>query len=192
MFNSHLIFTVNQKVLSLFARFSDREFYERQIARKLGIGYSSANGALNELYSSGVIKRRREGKMYFYSIDRSNPIVIALKKLVNLLLIESLVEKLKNISNRIILYGSCAQGTDVSGSDIDLFIVTGHKDSVMEMLSSFKFPSGFEDIRIQAVVKTPVELLEIKGPDQAFIEEVEQGIILWEKVASESRVQTMP
>jgi len=188
MFNPHLIFTVNQKVLSLFAKFSDREFYERQIARKLGIGYSSANGALNELYSSGVIKRRQEGKMYFYSIDRSNPVVIALKKLVNLLLIESLVEELKNTSNRIILYGSCAQGTDNSRSDMDLFVVTNNKDSVMETLSNFKFPRGFEDIRIQAVIKTPVELLEMKGPEQAFIEEVEQGIILWEKAASESRV----
>lgn len=188
MFNLHLIYTVNQKVLSLFAKFSDKEFYERQIARKLGIGYSSANGALNELYSSGVIKRRREGKMYFYSIDRSNPILVALKRLLNLLLIEPLVEELKNTSIRIILYGSCAQGTDTAGSDMDLFVVTNNRESVMETLSSFKFPRGFEDIRIQAVVKTPVELLEIKEPDQAFIEEVEQGIVLWEKAASESRV----
>jgi predicted nucleotidyltransferase len=126
--------------------------------------------------------------MYFYSIDHSNPIVIALKKLVNLLLIESLVEELKNTSNRIILYGSCAQGTDTSGSDMDLFVVANNKERVMETLTSFKFPKGFEDIRIQAMVKTPVELLEIKDPDRAFVEEVEHGIVLWEKAASESRV----
>jgi predicted nucleotidyltransferase len=188
MFNPHIIFTVNQKVLSLFAKFSDKEFYERQIARKLGIGYSSANGALNELHSSGVIKRRREGKMYFYSVDRSNPIVIAFKKLVNLLLIEPLVEELKNKSNRVILYGSCADGIDTSESDVDLFVVSNNKDRALETVSNFKFPQGFEDIHIQAVVKTPIELLEMKGPDQAFIEEVEQGIVLWERVASESRV----
>ncbi|MBI4181010.1 MAG: nucleotidyltransferase domain-containing protein [Chloroflexi bacterium] len=188
MFNSHIIFTVNQKVLSLFVKFSDKEFYERQIARKLGIGYSSANGALNELYSSGVIKRRQEGKMYFYSVDRSSPIVIEFKKLVNLLLLEPLVEELKNSSNRVILYGSCAQGTDTSESDVDLFVVTNNKDKVLEAISNFKFSQGFEDIRIQAAVKTPVELLELKGPEQAFIEEVERGIVLWERVASESRV----
>jgi predicted nucleotidyltransferase len=188
MFNPHLIFTVNQKVLSLFAKFSDREFYERQIARKLGIGYSSANGALNELYSSGVIRRRREGKMYFYSIDRSNPIVIALKKLVNLLLIEPLVEELRNASNRIILFGSCARGTDTSVSDMDLFVVANNRERVMEILSNFKFPRGFEEIHIQVVVKTPVELLEVKGSAQPFLEEVEQGIVLWEKAASESRI----
>ena len=188
MFSPYIIFSVNQKVLSLFVKFSDKEFYERQIARKLGIGYSSANGALNELYSSGVIKRRREGKMYFYSVDRSNPIVIAFKKLVNLLLIEPLVKDLMDIANRVVLYGSCAQGTDTSESDLDLFIVANKRDKALETVNDFRFPKGFEDIRIQAVVKTPIELLEIDGPDRAFIEEVEQGIILWEKVASESRV----
>lgn len=188
MFSPHIIFTVNQKVLSLFVKFSDKEFYERQIARKLGIGYSSANGALNELYSDGVLKRRREGKMYFYSVDLSSPIVLELKKLVNLLLIEPLVEELKKVSSRIILYGSCAQGTDTSKSDLDLFIVSNIKNKVLEAVNNFKFPQGFEDIRIQAVVKTPVELLEVKGADQTFLEEVERGIVLWEKSAVESRV----
>lgn len=188
MFSPHIIFTVNQKVLGLFAKFSDKEFYERQIARKLGIGYSSANGALNELYSAGVIKRRQEGKMYFYSVDPSSPIVIELKKLVNLLLIEPLVEELKKASSRVILYGSCAQGTDTSESDLDLFIVSNNRNGALESVSNFKFPRGFEDIHIQAVVKTPVELLEMKEPDQAFIEEVERGTVLWERVASESGV----
>ena len=188
MFSPHIVFTVNQKVLSLFAKFSDKEFYERQIARKLGIGYSSANGALNELYSAGVIKRRREGRMYFYSVDRSSPIVIAYKKLVNLLLIEPLAEELKKISNRIILYGSCADGSDRSGSDVDLFVVSNKKDTVLETVGNFKFTQGFEDIHIQTVVKTPVELLQMKGPEQAFIEEVERGVVLWERIASESRV----
>jgi len=188
MFNAHIIFTVNQKVLSLLVKFPDKEFYERQIARKLGIGYSSANGSLNELYSSGVIKRRREGKMYFYSVDRSSPIVIEFKKLVNLILVEPLVEELKNASNRVVLYGSCAQGTDTSESDVDLFVVSDNKDKVLEAINDFKFPRGFEDIHIQAIVKTPVELLEMKGPEQAFIEEVERGTVLWERVASESRV----
>jgi predicted nucleotidyltransferase len=98
------------------------------------------------------------------------------------------VEELKNASNRIVLYGSCAQGIDTSESDVDLFVVSNNKDKVLEAINNFKFPRGFEDIRIQAIVKTPVELLEMKGPEQAFIGEVERGTVLWERVASESRV----
>ena len=106
MLNVHIIATVSQKVLSLLTKFSDREFYERQIARKIGIAYSSANRALNDLYSTGAIKWRQEGKMYFYSVDASNAAITELKKLINIMLIEPLVEELKSISSRIMLYGS--------------------------------------------------------------------------------------
>jgi len=188
MLSTHIIATVNQRVLSLLAKFSDKEFYERQIARKLGIAYGSANSALNELYSTGAIRRRQEGKMYFYSADPSNAAIIEFKKLINLMLIEPLVEELKQITSRIALYGSCAQGTDTSRSDLDLFIVSNDKEKVAEVVGKFSFPQGFEDVHIQPVVKSPAELLEAGESEQAFLNEVERGIVLWERAASESRV----
>jgi len=188
MLQSHLIATINQKVLSLLVKFSDQEFYEREVTRKLGISTGSANRALNELFSSGVVWRRREGKMYFYSIDSSNAALTEFKKMVNLMLIEPLVEELKKMSSRIILYGSCALGTDNSESDIDLFIVSNSKEDVSNVISGFTFPRGFKNIHIQSVIRTPVELLEGGESEQTFMEEVERGIIIWGKVVSESRV----
>ena len=188
MLQSHLIATINQKVLSLLVKFSDQEFYEREVARKLGIATGSANRALNELYSTGAVTRRREGKMYFYSIDSSDAALAEFKKMVNLMLIEPLVEELKKISSRVVLYGSCALGTDNSESDLDLFVVSNSKEGVSNVISSFTFPRGFENIHIQSVIRTPVELLEGRESEQTFMEEVERGIVLWEKVASESRV----
>jgi len=185
MLNLHIIATVSQKILSFLAKFSDKEFYERQIARKIGIAYGSANRALNDLYSTGTIKRRQEGKMYFYSVDLSNVAITELKKLINIMLIEPLTEQLTNISSRIVLYGSCAQGTDTSQSDLDLFIISDDRKKVMQMINSFSFPQGFEDIHIQPVIKSPVELLEAGESEQAFLAEVEQGITLWEKAANE-------
>jgi predicted nucleotidyltransferase len=126
--------------------------------------------------------------MYFYSIDSSVVHVVELKKMINLMLIEPLLEKLKRLSNRIVLYGSCALGTDTSESDLDLFVVSNSKKDVSNVISNFKFPRGYENIHIQPVIKTPVELLEAGETEQAFIEEVERGIILWERAASESRV----
>jgi len=187
MLQPHLVTTINQKVLSLLAKFSDQEFYEREVARKLGISTGSANRALNELYSTGAVKRRKEGKMYFYSIDSSNAAFTEFKKMVTLLLIEPLVEELKKMSSRIILYGSCALGTDNSDSDLDLFIVANSKEEVSNVINGFTFPRGFENIRIQSVLRTPVELLEGRESERTFMEEVERGIVLWEKVASESR-----
>jgi predicted nucleotidyltransferase len=188
MLSPHIITTVNQKVLSFLAKFSDDEFYERQVARSLDIAYGSANRSLNQLYSTGAIKRRQEGKMFFYSIDASNPSVIEFKKLVNLLLLEPLVESLQKIASRIVLYGSCVQGTDTSQSDFDLFVVTNNKENAADIVSGFNLPKGFENLRIQPVIKTPVELLQAGESEKAFIEEVERGIVLWEKAASESRL----
>jgi len=188
MLQSHLIATVNQKVLSLLVKFTDQEFYEREIARKLGISTGSANRALNELYSTGAVTRRREGKMYFYSIDSSDAVLTEFKKMVNLLIIEPLVEELKKMSSRIVLYGSCALGADTSESDMDLFVVSNSKEDVSNAISGFTFPRGFKSIHIQSVIRTPVELLEGGESERTFMEEVDRGIVLWEKVASESRV----
>lgn len=188
MLSSYVIATVPQKVLSLLAKFSDKEFYERQIARKLGISYGSANRALNELYSAGNIERRQEGRMYFYSVDLSNPIIIEFKKLVNLLLIEPLIDVLKSMSSKIVLYGSCAQGNDTSKSDLDLFVIDNHRNRVMQAIQGFSFPQGFDDIRIKTVIKSPVELLQAGESEQMFLDEVGQGIVLWERLANEQRV----
>jgi predicted nucleotidyltransferase len=188
MLNLHIIATVNQKVLGLLAKFSDKEFYERQIARKISIAYGSANRALNDLHSTGAIKRRQQGKMYFYSVDLSNAAITEFKKLINIMLIEPLVEELKNISSRVVLYGSCAQGTDTSQSDLDLFVVSDDRERVTEVIANFSFSQGFENIHIQSVIKSPIELLEAGGAEQAFLEEVERGIVLWERVANEPRV----
>jgi predicted nucleotidyltransferase len=183
-----IITTVNQRVLSYLARFSDDEFYERQIARSLKIAYGSANRSLNLLYAAGAIKRRQEGKMFFYSIDVANTAMIEFKKLVNLLLLEPLVESLKNTVIRLVLYGSCARGTDTSQSDFDLYVVTMNKEKASAIINDFRFPSGFQDLHIQPVIKSPVELLQVNEAEKVFIEEVEKGFVLWEKAAGESGI----
>jgi predicted nucleotidyltransferase len=188
MLQPHLIKTINQKALSLLVKFSDQEFYEREVSRKLGISSGSANRALNELCLDGAITRRKKGRMYFYSVDSSNALLIELKKLVNLILIEPLVEELKRMSSRIIIYGSCALGSDTSESDMDLFIVSNRKKDVSNVVNAFRFPTGFENIHIRPVIKAPVELLKAGESERAFMEEVERGIALWEKVGGESRV----
>lgn len=188
MLHPYIIATNNQKVLSLLAKFSDQDFYEREISRRLGISSGSANRALNELFSAGVITRRQEGRMLFYSIAYPDAAIVALKKIINILLIEPLLEKLKKLSNRVVLYGSCALGTDTSESDIDLFVVSSRKKEASNTISSFKFPKGYEDIHIQPVIKTPIELLKGGESGQAFMEEVESGVMLWEKAANGPRV----
>lgn len=188
MLHPYIISTNMQKVLSFLIKFSDQEFYEREVSRSLDISAGSANRALNGLFSSDVVKRRKEGKMFFYSVNSDNAAIPELKKVINLLLIEPLIEALKSISSRVVLYGSCAQGTDTSESDLDLFVVSNDKQNVSDTINGFEFPRGYEGIHIQAVIKTSVELLESGESERTFLSEIESGIKLWEKVANEPRV----
>jgi predicted nucleotidyltransferase len=186
MLKEVVITTVNQRILQFLAKYSDKEFHEREIARRIGVASGSANRALNQLYAFGVVKQRPEWRMLFYSIDSSNPAIIEIKKLINILLLEPLVRELKNITNRIILYGSCAQGMDNSKSDIDIFIITGKREQVNQVIVSFNFPKGYEEIRIQTIIKNPAEILKAGESEQVFISEVEKGITLWESGSNES------
>jgi len=57
MLNLHIIATVSQKILSFLAKFSDKEFYERQIARKS-----------REIYRKGNYNPERRRVILCYSV----------------------------------------------------------------------------------------------------------------------------
>jgi len=187
MFKNFVISTNHQKVLSFLAKFSDQEFYEREIARKIGISTGSTNKVLNDLFSNGLLKRRLEGKMYFYIIDETHPIFKYFKILNNILLLLPLVDKLKSLAKRIILYGSCADGKDTSTSDIDLFIVSEERKRILQIIGDYSLGKGFEDIRIQPIVQSSIELLRSEKDDKEFLSLIREGIVLWERPMDESR-----
>jgi predicted nucleotidyltransferase len=188
MMKSLIISTNHQRVLSFFAKFSDQEFYEREIARKVGISTGSSNRVLNDLFSKKLLKRRREGKMWFYKIDAANPVFKSFKILNNIVLLMPLVEKLKRMTKRVILYGSCAEGRDTSKSDIDLFILSEDRRRVLKVIENHSLGKAFEDIKIQPVIQSSIELLKSKKNDKEFLSLVRQGIILWERPTDESRL----
>jgi len=189
MMKPHILISTNhQRVLSLLVKFPDKEFYEREIARKIGISYGSANKVLNELYSNSSVNRIQKGKMYFYRINVADPVFQKFKTTNNLILLQPLVDKLKDKASKIVLFGSCAEGTDSSKSDMDIFIISDNKKKVLQSINDYSFGKGFEEIKIQPVIFSPLELLRAEKIDREFLSLVNEGIVLWEKIADESRV----
>ena len=184
--NLDLIFSTNHlKVLSLLAKYSDLEFYERETARRLGISYGSANKVLNDLYSEQYLSRQKKGKMYFYRFETSDPIFSHFKILTNIVLLRPLIKHLKKASSRIVLFGSCARGEDHSKSDIDLFIVSDDNDKIFHAIRKYRFSQGFEELIIQPAVFTPLDLLKSEKTDREFLSLVSEGIVLWDRLAHE-------
>lgn len=75
------------------------------------------------------------------------------------------------------LFGSCAQGTDVKESDIDLLILTDQKDAVRKEINRFNTK---EERRVAPIVVDANELAKMKREDKSLYENIESGIVLLE------------
>jgi predicted nucleotidyltransferase len=179
------------KVLSFLAKFSDKEFHEREIARRIDISYGSANRVLNELFNEGILVRRRVGKMLFYSFNSRDPIFKTFKIVVSIALIRPLIKKLKGVASEIVLYGSCARGEDTSRSDVDLFVVSEDRERILQIIDNFRFTKGFEHLKIEPAVLSPLELLKSEKDDKEFLSLVREGIVLWDEMRDEAGIQGM-
>ncbi|MFH1564529.1 MAG: nucleotidyltransferase domain-containing protein [bacterium] len=173
--NKYFLPVSSQKVLDFLAYNSGKKYTEREIVKGTGVKKSAVNLSLRELADKKIIKKEKIGRTSIYKADENNFVLKEIKILQNILLIFSLVEKLKQISQKIILFGSCANGDNTSESDIDLFIQTNNPDSIRKIINSL--PSRD---KIQAIIKTPKEMLLINKNKPLFFQEIEKGRVLWE------------
>jgi predicted nucleotidyltransferase len=186
------ISTNHQKVMSFLAKYSDAEFHEREIARKVGISFGSANKVLNELHSAEVLTRHQKGKMLFYSFNAEDPILGAFKILISIAMLRPLVARLKAFASRVILYGSCAKGEDTSRSDVDLFVIAEEPEKAARIIGKFRFSQDFEEIALKPVILSPLELLRSEKFDREFLSLINEGIVLWEEMSNETGIPGVP
>lgn len=149
-------------------------------ARDVQIGAKSSKGAVNQtlrlLSALQILTCERKGNLFLYKTNSNSIILGQFKIFETLLNIQEVVEEIKPYCHQIILYGSCAIGSNGKDSDIDMFIKTEHKIKVQKIINRYKD----DDLRIQAVIQDPLEILSSKKADKVFFEQVKKGITLWE------------
>lgn len=182
MLKDIFIKTVEQRILSLFVANPDKAFYGREVSKKIKTSLGANSKALRLLEKNNALISERKGKTSLYTLKLPNEYLERFKILNTLLTLEPLVEKLKNISRRIVLYGSYAAGTFTSDSDLDLFIVSEKREEVLKATANFK--SNIAEIK--PVIKKQVEWMQLEKGEPEFFAEVNRGIILWEKPINES------
>jgi len=180
-----LIKTPEQKIFSLFVMNPDRPFYLREISKRLNISLGATHGALLALEKAQTLASRTIGKTKLFELEAQNsPAALNSFRVLNtVLILEPLVELLKILSKRIILYGSYAKGTFTQESDLDLFIVSDEREAVLSKLNDFL---GNIEIDIRPVIKGQVEWIDLEKTDPEFFREVTDGLSLWEEQVSES------
>ena len=146
------------------------------IAKKLGLGAGSVHEILKLFKEKGIVKDNRVGNTILYEMDKASSLVKAFRIFDNLLDLEPLFSDLRHYCRKIILFGSCATGSDTESSDIDLFIVADEddKNKVLEII--FNFPSNRE---IKPIIVDTIELMELENDDKVFYSEVMKGTEIW-------------
>lgn len=164
------------KILSFLVENLGKELLGSEIQKSTSISRAGAYIALRELIKQKLVLKTKKGKFLMYSVTYDNPVVKQFKVMRNIQFLRIVLEKIKPLSKKIILYGSASRGEDAPLSDIDLFILSKDPDVAKSIISGLKIKR-----KIQAVIKTPSELADFQYKEKVYCDEVNRGITLWEE-----------
>ena len=129
------------KVAELIFNYPNKTFHIREMAKETGLSTTAVIGkhSLKELHEFGIIKVERTNLTTNVKANLESDAYRFYKKIFNLYRLEryTIIEKLKEVfqAEAIVLFGSFAKGEDVEESDIDILIITNHKED--EISSDF-------------------------------------------------------
>ena len=119
---------VNLNTLVPFLDEPNRRYYLREYAKVLGISPATAMKYLDALVKAGLLVRK-DGKLYSVfqgNLDsllfRQHKVFFTIKKVIESGLPDFLDKELAFPT--VVMFGSCAKGEDIKGSDLDLFVLT--------------------------------------------------------------------
>lgn len=128
-----LFTAVQQRVLGLLFGQPERRFQSAELIRLVDSGTGAVHRQLARLASAGLITVTSIGNQRHYQASRHSPVFKELRGLVvkTVGVLEPLRRVLLPFTSRIraaFVYGSVAGGTDRSGSDIDLMVISDTLD----------------------------------------------------------------
>jgi hypothetical protein len=183
-----LVKTSHQKVLALFLADPVRRLYGTEISKKICGSIGQTSKILSELLSAGVIEKEKKGKTDLYAIVELTSELRLFKTLNTVLNIAPLVNRLKPMSKMIILYGSCVMGTNIVESDLDLFIVGSEREQIVDAIARFSPRERYGYAEIKPVITNSAGWAKLETDDPLFFNELQRGIMLFEKRIDESRL----
>lgn len=171
MFKKLNLFSKTEMKLLIFLCTKDEELYEKQLAEGTDVSVGSVNTILKTFVDMDLVKKTRKGRMLFYRRNDGNPLLRQFKVFITINNIMPLIGKISPLSKRIILFGSCAEGTNGEGSDIDLFVLSQEKEKIRRILD--KYP------KIQIVILNSIEFTNLRKKDKPLYDRIQKGIELY-------------
>src|SRR4030066_1512615 len=156
------------KILYLFHEKPQQELHEREVMRRAVTSKGSAGRTLKKLSQIGVLEKDKKGRMVFYRFNTKNAVARQFKVLFNVYSLNKLVNEIKLDSKKVILFGSCSEGTDTEESDIDLFVLTNEKIAVNSKIGSYEGVNR----RIAPIIANSNEFVQLKKNDKPLYDRI--------------------
>lgn len=164
------------RILSFLSLRPTKIFSAKEISDNIKSSKGATNQSLRLFLTMEVVSREKKGTTFLYRLNFDNIVLKQFKIFEVLLGIQNLIKDIKPYCYQIILFGSCANGSNTERSDIDLFIKTEQKIKVQKFINKFKITN----LKIQPVILDPLEIAASKREDKPFYEQIKKGIVLWE------------
>ena len=159
----------NVAALAFFMENPTAEIHASGLAKKTGLSRNSTSGALSLLSRLGLAKPKKMGKAIFYSLNRGDPTVKALKRLLTISRLRQALVKEGVEGAEVYLFGSAARGEDTKRSDIDVLVIGGEgKRRDRQLFAAL----GGE--RIKIAFFTPMEFSMLARKDKPFYDAIER------------------
>lgn len=146
------------KMLELFSKNPDKEFYSKEIQDRLDLSKATNIKWLKKLKQKEIIKEKSSGRKKYYKLKWASPIARQIRVLITL---SELIPTLKTIGGirNAYLIGSSSRGTDSPDSPIELLILQkGRSREIEKALNEVEKKIGRE---IDARIMMPIEYADL-------------------------------
>ncbi|MEK6940858.1 MAG: nucleotidyltransferase domain-containing protein [Nanoarchaeota archaeon] len=169
------------KILSLYTKGYDKNYYIREIQKMLKISTRTALLTLEDLEKRAILTSTRRGKIKTYQIKpdittREYFVMAETYKKINFfqknLTIKTIIEKIENhIKGISIIFGSYAKGLEKKYSDLDIFVVGACNNKKIKEIS--------ETYGVKVSIKQyPQDIFENNLREDILIKEVIENHII--------------
>jgi predicted nucleotidyltransferase len=166
------LFSSKQRIKVLEYVLYRNSFRVTEVSKELNLSKGFVSEYLDFLYKNKIIKKDKEYK------NAPNPLSNSIKLILNINKIN--ISKIKKpFINGIGIYGSWADGTNMYGSDLDIWLKTDKYPDENEIAKISKIFRKITNSEVQILVLTPSKLDQIKKDKPFFSSLYHNSITLW-------------
>jgi predicted nucleotidyltransferase len=180
-------FLKHKGVIDILFSIPGRRLTIRELSKEAGSSYATTWRLVNALISMGALRSEIVGPSRLISINEESPIVADLKRLKEMDLLphrkvaERFAELMSRISNvqKVILFGSVAEGNATAESDIDIAVVMKRRSDKI-MRETYDTASDIQDETGMRLAPIQVLERELESDDQ-LARSLKRGVVLFER-----------